>query len=77
MDIRVKRKELDKVNYNRDCRNNSLDDRHSFRLTTEDLQKLDTIAKHNFGTADRMRTTTIKMLIEKEYREVKIEEGKK
>ena len=43
----------------------------NFRLNDSDIKKLEMIAEHYFGTAERNRTTTIKLLIEQEYKKIK------
>ena len=44
------------------------ENRRSFRLGEEELQKLRGIAKHYFGKENGMNTATLKLLIEKEWR---------
>jgi plasmid stabilization system protein ParE len=46
------------------------DNRRSFRLSDDDMEKLAKIAQHYFGTSDKMQTAALKMLIEKEFKEL-------
>jgi len=47
------------------------ENRRTFRLSDEDMEKLGTIAKHLFGTSEKMKAATLKILIEKEYKLIK------
>ena len=47
------------------------ENRRTFRLSDEDMEKLETIAKHLFGTSEKMKAAALKLLIEKEYKQIK------
>ena len=44
------------------------ENRRTFRLSKEEIKKLNEIAKHYFGKENGMNTATLKLLIEKEWR---------
>lgn len=47
------------------------ENRRTFRLSDEDMDKLAAIAEHYFGKSDKMQTASLKMIIEKEYKNIK------